>query len=475
MHQPTARTIIIKVFARGTDSRLLVSTDPGSPRAHLTAERPENPVAPPRFCAYLRSRITNARVDSVEQVPNERILRLGLRKRTDGGYEEMTLVCELTGKSSNIILVDTDGVVCDSLKRFPAASSVRAVEPGVVLEPLPPAPGGAAAALPFDRVEGESWNEAADRFYTVLDEESTFEAETARVGRAIKKAIKRTRRKLVNLERDNAGAEDGFAGYKLGELLMANLHEIKRGSTEARLVDYTVVPPTEVTVPIDPALAPRENAERYFKKAKKSRRALEMLKTRVPETEREIARLEGFLHELDGARDEADVRAVAARLTDGGYRLEEKRGQAPGGRGAGERHRPGQGGGGSVKARRFMSSEGFELLCGRSGADNDLIVTRLAAPGDIWFHAEGVPGSHVIIRVAGRERELGRATIEEAAALAAYHSKARGGMKVDVIYSHARNVRKPRGAKPGLVTVREHKSIRVKPAEPEGGEIKEDG
>ncbi|CAG0927904.1 partial Rqc2 RqcH, partial [Planctomycetaceae bacterium] len=117
--------------------------------------------------------------------------------------------------------------------------------------------------------------------------------------------------------------------------------------------------------------------------------------------------------------------------------------------------------------RRFTSTEGFEILCGKSGAGNDQLVTRYASGEDIWFHVKGAPGSHALIKVAGKAQALTEVTIAEAAAIAAFYSKSRGSSKVEVIYAEAKNVKKPRGAKPGMVTVKEFKSVIVRPGLPE--------
>jgi len=467
--QPDARTVVLKVFvpggvggkegARG-ETRLLISVRPELPRMHLTAARPPCPPRPPRFCALLRSRITGALIDGFEQVPGERIARILLKKRVDGEVRTFTLVAELTGKSANVILLDGGGRVIDAIKRFPAGS-VRTVEPGVRLGPLPPPPvappaGGKGGDLGLPPKEpGETWNEAADRFFTAIACRAATELERKRLARVVKRALKRAVRLKRNLEGDRARAEEGLGGYRYGELLVTNLHAFARGAAEVVLTDYTVVPPEEVTVPLDRRLTPRENAERFFKLARKSKRALELIAKRMPAVEGEIEYLKTLEYAAETAETEGDVEALAAELAEGGYlkvaqeRKEKK--EAPG----------------AEPVRRYRSSEGFEIICGRSGRGNDLIVRELASGEDIWMHADRAPGSHVLVKVAGRAGELTRKTIEEAAALAAWHSKARGAMKVDVIYTPARNVRKPRGAKPGLVTVREHKTIRVKPADME--------
>lgn len=454
IHQPNDRDIVLKVFIRGHDERLIISTHPRFSRVHLTKEGFVNPPAPKRFCAYLRSRIENARIEGVTQVDIERIARIGLKKRTEG-EEHLTLVAELTGKSSNIILVDDKETVLDALKYFPPETSVRVVMPGVPLKPLPPKPAGEPEKEAFTREEAVTWNEAADRYYAALIKEDEETAGSARIRRALNEAEKRLKRKLQNLSGDKKRAEEGLVFTKTGELLAANLGRIKRGDKEVKVTDYTKAPPEEVTIALDEKLSPKENLDKCFKRAKKGKAALLLLKDRIPQAEEELSFIEELKYELTAAETEEDLKELEEELIREGYL---KGMVAP--RAAPikeiERVEP---------VRRLTSSEGFELLCGKSSIGNDLIVKKYAKDEDIWFHASKVPGSHVLIKVAGRGKELTRKTIEEAAALAAWHSKAKNASKAEVVYTEARHVRKPRGARPGMVTVKEYKTIVVRPRE----------
>jgi predicted ribosome quality control (RQC) complex YloA/Tae2 family protein len=456
IHQPDEKTLVLKIFVRGTEERLVISTHHRLGRIHLTSQKFENPPTPLRFCAFLRKRITNARVMEVRGKEGERIVCISLERKRPGeeAPESYTLRAELTGKSGNIILLDDTGVVCDAMRYFPAEKSVRAVEPGLKLADLPPVKAAAEETLP-EKGFKESWNEAADRFYADLMEVGSFASERARLRRVIKEAGKKAARKLKNLEGDEERANRALTEAALGELLKTNLNKVKRGMTKATLDDYTKVPPEKVTVPLDPVLSPMENAERFFKKARKGRTALKLLKGRIPGIKEEMEYLDSLSYELEEADTPGDLSALEKEFSKRGFikkvrvKMEKEKEEVKG----------------AEPVRRFTSSEGFEVLCGKSGAGNDLIVQKLAAGEDIWFHAANTPGSHVLIKVAGRGKELTRSTIEEAAALAAWHSRSRGAMKVEVTYAEARNVRKPRGAKPGLVTVRERKSITVKPKE----------
>jgi predicted ribosome quality control (RQC) complex YloA/Tae2 family protein len=455
IHQSDQRTLILRIFIRGRDLKLLISAHHGLPRIHLTERPYPNPPAPLRFCAFLRSRITNARIEGVFQTGLERICSVELAKKDGEAIQKMRLVAELTGKSSNIILVDKDDTVLDALKFFPPESR-RAVQPGLKLDPLPEA----AIAREEERIpreQGESWNSAADRHYSALVDREEFVREKAALMKVIAESEKRLLRKLQNLEGDRKKAEVGLGFYKTGELLTSVFHKIKKGMREVEALDYTKDPPETVKVALDEKLSPQENVAKGFKRARKSKTALGLLEKRVPEVASELEYVESLKYECEAADEKSGLADIREELIRGAYLKEAAR--------------PVVKEGGKVESiRRFTSTEGFEILCGKSGLGNDLLVSKYASGEDIWFHVKGAPGSHALIKVAGRGQALTEKTIEEAASIAAFYSKSKGSSKVEVIYTEARNVKKPRGAKPGMVTVKEYKGVLVRPALPAGAQ-----
>jgi predicted ribosome quality control (RQC) complex YloA/Tae2 family protein len=456
LHQPDERDVYLRVFVRGRQELLLISTNPKHPRIHLTTTRPEAPPAPKRFCAFLRSRITNAKIEKIAQLEGQRIVHIGLKK----GPEAFTLVIELTGKSSNVILLDEKGNVLDALRHFPIKGSVRAVVPGLHLAPLPPAEVKEEGLVP--KAEEKSWNEAAEDFYSGLVGKEEEQRLKTRLRRSIKEAEKRAKRKLENLMGDKKRAEESIERARLGELLTANFTKLKRGMTEVEVEDYfkATTPPTPIKIPLDPKLNPQENVDRFFKRARKARTTLKLLKTRIPGVERELEYIRGLVYEWEHAQEEEDLmeglmEALFEELIEAGY-LKEKP--------LTFRKAPVV----TEPVRRFTSKEGFEIMAGKSGPGNDLLVKRYAKEGDIWFHAKGVPGSHVLLKAKGKRKRPTEGAIVEAASYAAWYSKNRASTKAEVIYTDAKNVRKPKGAKPGMVVVREYKSIVVRPKESAG-------
>ncbi|HLC18832.1 MAG TPA: NFACT family protein [Thermodesulfobacteriota bacterium] len=449
VRQPDERNVVLKVFTRGREKCLLVSAHHAYPRVHLTEQKYPSPPAPKRFCAYLRSRITDARINEISQVPGERIVNIEIEKRSDEGFRRYTLTIELTGKSSNVILLDEAGVVEDALRYFPAESSVRGVEPGVRLEPLPPREGVARESLP-EKPEGLSWGEFLDAYYGALLEKDSSVSRRNQLRRLIRQADRRVERKLKNLYDDRRKAEGDLRLRLYGELLSQNPGRVKRGMTGVELIDYTRVPPEAVNVPLDGSLTPRENVERYFKKAKKAKVALGLLEKRIPATEDELDYINSLEYEWENIETEEDMDELTEELVSGGYL------KAPSGKTAAERE-AGEG----EPIRRFTSTEGFTVLCGKSARGNDLIVKKHMKENDLWFHAANIPGSHVLIKAAGKK--VTEKTVTEAASIAAYYSKARDTKKAEVLYAEAKYVKKPRGARPGAVTVKEYKTMVVEP------------
>ncbi len=445
VHQVNERVLVIRFFLRGEVSSLFISTHPEYSSIFLTERKFANPPRPPRFCALLRKWINGAVAREVKKLPDERIVKVELEK---GGREQgrFTLVVELTGKSGNVILLDEGGVVLDAMRRYNEAASKRVVMPGVVLKPLPRPEGMKASAKSLEKKDGESWSEFAEALYLKSAEDSLAVAEANEAKRALAGALKRARRKLKNLDGDRERAEAELDCAKFGELILASYAEVRRGASVAELTDYYAEPPARVEVKLDPALTPDENAERYFKKTRKAKTTLKLLKTRLPECAFEIENLERLKEELD-ARHITPGRVIEelrsrGYIKDDSSERESKRAKA-------------------TLLRRFLSSDGFLILCGKSGRGNDVLVREHAAAGDVWLHAKDVAGSHVLVKSKGRTKRPSDKAIGEAASIAALYSKAKRSGKVEVIYTDAKNVKKPKGSRAGSVTVGEYSSIKA--------------
>ncbi len=457
VHEPDEKTMILKVFTRGRQLNLLISTHQYLSRIHITERRFPNPPVPPRFCAFLRNRITNARIGEIRQVEGERIVEIDLLKRPTEGDEpiRMTLVAELTGKSGNLILINKDNIIMDAKRYFRAPESQRTVEPGEPLVPLPPREVIKKEKIEITPEEGETWNAAVDRFYSGETDTGELKTEKKRLRQAIKAADKKATRKLRNLREDETKAVENKDKQRLGELILANLGTIKKGFKEVELDDFYEDPPVKVKITLDPKQDAKGNAERYFRRGKKAKTTLRMLEERLPEAESELEYVENLACSLDAIIDITDIPLLEGELIEAGFLKKpvvDKRAV---------KKKPSKNT--TEPYRRYLSSEGLVILCGKSGAGNDLLVKKEGRQNDLWFHANSCAGAHVLLKAGGVDLANHKQSIIEAASIAAYYSKAKNAAKVDVIYADVKKVKKPRGARPGSVTVSEHKAVMVRP------------
>jgi predicted ribosome quality control (RQC) complex YloA/Tae2 family protein len=263
-------------------------------------------------------------------------------------------------------------------------------------------------------------------------------------------AIKRLEKRIHKLELDIKEAENWEILKQQAELLQINRHLIKRGMTSLTVENILVEPHRQLEIPLDSALTPNDNVEAYFKRYRKGREGLELLQRRLEITRDELGELRQMSDDLDRTFESASekYRAEIAALRPGS----------------------GEGKGGAQLERLpykpYHLSTGLTIFVGRDGSDNDRTTFDFAKPYELWFHTQQCPGSHVVIKFPNKSFQPSKAEIEETAAVAAFHSKARNDSLVPVIYTERRYVRKPRGAKPGLVSVEREKSVMVAPRKP---------
>lgn len=236
-----------------------------------------------------------------------------------------------------------------------------------------------------------------------------------------------------------------------GHLLMAAAADVPAGADEVTLPDL-FADRAPVSIPLDPARSPIENAQHYYERARRTRRSREEAETRLLETEQKAEAAEALLEQLRAVETLADLEA---------FRKEEAARLAPftGEEAAGEDR---------VPFRRFALPQGYEVWVGRNAKQNDQLTFRYAQKYDLWMHARGVPGSHAVLRLPNRQAQPGRPLLERAAAIAAYYSKARGSSLVPVMITERKYVRKPKGAAPGAVLAEREEVLLVEPRLPDG-------
>ncbi len=268
---------------------------------------------------------------------------------------------------------------------------------------------------------------------------------------------KRVRRLLSKLEGELAGAERFPLYRKQGEILSIHFGSIERGTRSVTLPDP--YDDGEIEIVLDKTKTPRKNIDRLFKLAKKGERAAPMIRERIDETAAKLAALDDLLAGADrvSSGDEAEkLREKAAPLL-----REKPREPVWHGKVRKKKDRDLK-----VRPREYTVAGGYTVLVGRDNKENDLLTLRIARPWDLWFHAGQAAGSHVVLLRENQKIPVPGEALLEAAAIAAWHSKARHGSKVAVIYTEKRYVRKPKGSLPGRVTCTREKTLFVDPGLP---------
>ena len=289
-----------------------------------------------------------------------------------------------------------------------------------------------------------SFSALLDTFYAKRDSLERMRQKTQALRKTLTNLHNRTARKLANQKKELEATFDREHLRRLGDIVTANLHVISRGQARLTAVDFYDPEMKEIDIPLNPAISPQQNAAKFYKDYQKAKTAEKVLTEQIAKGEAELSYLASVLDELSRVESERDMQDIRQELTEGGYLREtgqKKKMKLP-----------------ASKPMVFRSSDGFEILVGRNNRQNDLLTCKLAQKQDIWLHTQKIHGSHVIIACAP-ETPPDR-TVTEAMQLAAYFSQAREGQNVPVDYTRVKNVKKPAGAKPGMV-IYDHYSTAV--------------
>ncbi len=440
------KSIILVLHNGAKDFFLLVSADRSLPRIHLLTKKPASKGSLGQAALQLKSRTLGGRIDQIGMLNGDRIVQILFSKQG----EETGLFFEAMGHKANLVVTDSS----DSIRSVyypapPGQQKTRALLPGLkyVLPEKKFSDG-----LPRDQPAEQSSdgigraNREAELLYDRIIRQREFESSRSQLCSLTKKMLCRTERKLSALGNDMRAALEAENHKRAGELILANLDQLQAGSNEAILSgsDGKAVP-----IRLDPAQSPSRNAEQYFKKYKKAKAGAKIIGRMLNQTQNEIYLLQKLLRELAKADSESSVACLRALLEEKGY-LSSGTG--------GEMNIP------AALPFRKITIGSWEILVGKSAKGNDYITTRLSRPDDLWLHAEGLPGSHVLIRNP-RRTEIPADILEKAASLAAFYSKGRSMGKVPVAFTFARFVRKSRGTKPGMVTLTSRRTITAIPSD----------
>lgn len=303
----------------------------------------------------------------------------------------------------------------------------------------------------------DSIGEALDSLYINSDRREWAKRHGASARKVLQNNIERCEKKLA-LYADALNSGEQMEKCRLyGELLTANLHSLKSGTDTAAVDNYYADPVERIAIPLDRQLTPGENAQRYYKKYQKLKAARDMAIVQREQTLNELDYLEGQLDNLTKCTAENELSELIEELKDQGYIKRDKGGKKKMKLAA-------------SKPMHFVSSTGADIYVGKNNRQNDDLTLRFASPNDIWMHTKNIPGSHVIVKGAS---EQDTATMTEAALLAAYYSRARGSENVAVDYTPRKYVKKPAGAKPGMVIYTTNKTAYVTPNEEAVAGLKE--
>ena len=538
IYQPTRDEAVLYIRGPAGNVRLLLSANPGHPRAHLTERNRENPEQPPMFCMLLRKHLQGARILELNQPPLERILDFRLETLDElGDRVERRLVLEAMGRSANLLLLDGEGRIVDCTRRVDGdlARGQRQLLPGLFYR-QPPAVdklnpftlsseelrlvlanplGKAWDKLLLDSFTGLSPLVARELAFRAGDDSEKLAAELEKLGKAVEEnhftayllvregkpvdftflpvlqygpetesipresfsallddffsdresaervrqrgqdlvksvtsARDRTARKLGNQARELEATKNRERLRELGDILTSNLHLMEKGMSTFRTMDFYDPEGGEVDIPLDPLLTPQQNAAKYYKEYNKAKTAEEMLTIQIEKGEKELEYLNSVLENIALAEGEKDLQEIRQELTETGYLRRPKT--------AAKRAKKVSG-----KPMEFRSSAGLRISVGKNNSQNDLLTTKLAYKSDIWLHTQKIHGSHVILWLEGGEADA--RSLTEAAQLAAYFSQARDGSKVPVDYTPVKYVKKPAGARPGMVVYTTYQTAVVEP------------
>lgn len=547
--QPSKEEIIIVLRFKGGSKKLLLSANADSPRIHFTDIALENPVSPPMFCMLLRKHLNAGKLVGVTQNGLDRVLCLEFEATNElSDLTRVRLIIEIMGRHSNIIMVNQDNVIIDSIKRIPnEVSSVRMILPGVTyreppqqdklnllttdmdtvmerFEGIHTAEPSKAIMLALEGISPLLAREISNRatkgqdilkeqlsdfyknrireelvfikelllssngfcFSVVADEKAklrdftfidiaqygsvadksvypsaselldVFYADRDRVSRMkqrshdlLKLLINTTERiskklAIQHTELEQCQNRDTLKIY--GDLINSNLYAMEKGMSKVKLQNFYDPEGAEVLIKLDQRKTPAQNAQHYYAEYRKAATAEEKLKDLMAKSEQELIYIDSVFDAVSRTKGESELLEIRQELAEQGYiRATRQKNK-------------------TLKAQppiRYCSTDGFSILCGRNNKQNDQLTLKHANNHDMWLHTQGIAGSHVIIESEGKE--ISDNAITQGAMIAAYNSKGRESAQVAVDYTLVRYVKKPNGAKPGMVIFTDYYTAYVTP------------
>jgi predicted ribosome quality control (RQC) complex YloA/Tae2 family protein len=429
---------------------LFISVEPSlDPRLYLIERRVKDldkqSIQLQPFALVLRKRLSGAKLVSIKKDEDDRVVRFVFLVQDEiGNKTERQLIAQLTGRAANLFLLDERGFIIDSLRetRGPGQQVGESYKP-------PPSPQNIKQTAAFETGPYSSLSTALDDYYTKLKGERSFNQRAASIRSGLQQEIKRREKLLDKLIKDLAAHGEAEEHKRMGDLLLANLSTAERNENRVSLIDYFATNEPRVEIEIDESSTLQEEATRRFKRYAKAKRAAQEIARRATEIENELVPLREKQTRLDSIIETKDVAALDA------FENKKQKQAQPNKRKESDVF---------TGARRFRSSDGYEILVGKASKDNDYLTFRVANSNDLWLHAADYPGSHVIVRNPTR-KEIPQRTILEAAQLAAQYSQAKKETKAAVHYTERKFVSKPKGVAAGLVRLSSFRTLIVEPKE----------
>ncbi|WP_449449806.1 Rqc2 family fibronectin-binding protein [Streptococcus suis] len=518
INQPFEQEIVLNIRSNRQSHKLLLSAHSVFGRVQLTQSDFTNPKVPNTFTMILRKYLQGAIIEEIRQLDNDRILEFSVSNKDEiGDHIQATLMVEIMGKHSNIILVDkSEQKIIEAIKHVGfSQNSYRTILPGSTyirppethsLNPYtvsdeklfeilstqelspknlqqvfqglgrdtaselashlqtnrlknfraffdqatqPSLTDKSYAALPFanspeNQPHFESLSSLLDFYYQDKAERDRVAQQANELIKRVASELEKNRKKLVKQEQELADTETAELVRQKGELLTTYLHQVPNDQASVRLDNYYTG--EELEIELDVALTPSQNAQRYFKKYQKLKEAVKHLTNLIEETKSTIVYLES-VDTMLGQANLAEIDEIREELIETGYLKRRHREKIH------KRQKP----------ERYLATDGNTIiLVGKNNLQNDELTFKMAKKGELWFHAKDIPGSHVVIT---DNLDPSDEVKTDAAELAAYFSKARHSNLVQVDMIEAKKLHKPTGGKPGFVTYRGQKTLRVTPTE----------
>ena len=467
--QSDERRVVLTLHRSGReDAHLLLCTEPATARLSCVARKPAAPPTPPGFAQLLRARLAGARLLEAALLGGDRQALL----RFEGSEGSYGLLLALVGPRSNAFLLDGDQRVLAALR--PLAETRRDLVLGEPWRspPSAPPPEGTDA---FAAVGDEGFFSAVEDLAATREQRGAETSLRQRLERALRRAAQSLDKKRTLLAADADGTREAEQLRREGELLKSVVGQLKPGAREVQVRDFATGEQT--VLPLDPALSPRKNLDERFRRARKAERRAERALREQGEVDARAEVLAALQREFDAmSPDDAgetlgrfaerpDVARLLGRFAPAPADAAANAGAASAPSGSppaprvwrlGKQELPAR-----LAPRVYTSSEGLEIWVGRSDEGNDLLSTRLARGNDLFFHLDASPGSHVVLRTGGRS-DAPSESVLDACELAVHYSKARNASSADVLVAPIKNVRKPKGAKPGLVFVSGGRHVRLR-------------